>query len=102
MQLVFKHPVCAGTDVLLQGLFREFRFGTKCSLTVGASTYRDGVILDAFIESDLSLTNADDAMGIRRNFAFVRHKDDRISFREQFVDPFHHFPARLGIEITRW
>src|SRR5262249_16915523 len=58
--------------------------------------------LDSFIESDLSITNADDAMGIRRNFAFVRHKDDRISFRVQFVEQFHDFHARLGIEITRW
>ncbi len=57
-------------------------------------------ILDALIESDLAIANADDAVGVRRNVAFMRHQDDGVALGVKFVEKLHDVHAGLRVEVS--
>src|SRR5262249_39792489 len=64
--------------------------------------WRRGAILYRFVRRDLSIANADYAMRVLGDVAFVRNENDRVAFGLKPVEQLHDFDARLRIQISGW
>ena len=74
--------------------------GFFVSLAYWLKGRRRSAILHGFIGRDLSVANADHAVGVLRDVAFVRDENDCVSFRLKPVEELHDFDARLRIQIS--